>query len=134
MVCVEWDVGKKYPQLGWTISPVYVIEATPKIADHIYNKKIIYVHDPYFASTLTDEMVLVDIYDRSAQLWKGYYDWRGGTYVHPKSGFRYTYSTGYTMNDLQVGHVTHFILFYRQINMGMTSDFLSLKTLLSLGR
>ena len=130
---VEFKEGEKYPLLGWTINPVYIVEATPKDKGHVYSKKIIYVEDPYFSSALTEEMATVDIYDRTGTLWKCFYNWRGGIFHH-KDGNVYTTTNGYTIHDLQTGHTTHFPNLCLGLNTGMQEDFLSLKRLLILGR
>lgn len=130
----EWDQGRKYPRLGWTIAPVYIVEATPKDPGHMYSKKILYVPAPYFATTIPDEIALVDIYDRTGKLWKAYYDYRGHYVVHPKDGENYTSSSGFSMHDLQTGHSSVWPCYILSVDEPMEPEFLSLKKLLELGR
>jgi hypothetical protein len=130
---LDWVVGEKYPRLGWTINPVYIVEATPKDTGHMYSKKILYVEDPYFSSAQTEEMALSDLYDRSGQLWKSWYDLRGLPYTHA-DGEIYAASAGQTMHDLQTGHTTHFLHYLDYIDGGMEPESICLKKLLQLGR
>lgn len=130
---VDWDEGMKYVRLGWTVNPVYVVEATPKDPGHIYSKKILHVHAPFFSSSLFQEVTSADIYDRSGELWKFYFDWRGGYYLH-KDGEQYTVATGFTMHDLQSGHQTHGPNVVTSIDAGSAPETLTLRKLLQLGR
>ena len=130
---VEWDVGKRFPRLGWTINPVYIVEATPKDKGHLYSKKTLYVNDPYFSSAHTGEMTITDIYDGTGKLWKCWYDWRGGSFTH-EDGEHYASTTGFSMHDLQTGHQTYFINYLVSIDEDMKPEFLSLKKLIQLGR
>lgn len=130
---VEWDVGEMYPRLGWTINPVYIVEATPKDSGHMYSKKVLYINAPYYASAYGEEVALMDIYDPNGALWKCYYDWRGDSLVH-SSGKHYTGNIGLSMHDIQTGHGTHFIFGYEGIDVGLKPQSLTLQKLLGLGR
>lgn len=130
---IEYDKGHKFPRLGWTINPVFVIEAIPKDTGHIYSKKILYVNAPYFAPTIVDEIAMVDIYDKSGELWKFYMDLHGGRGKDPK-GETYTTSIGSSMYDLQTGHSTHVISIYHNINSGISAESLNVKEMLRMGR
>jgi hypothetical protein len=66
-------------------------------------------------------------------MWKFYYDWRGGSFTH-KDGEHYTWTTGFSMHDLQTGHQTHNPKFNVTIDDEMEPELLSLKKLLELGR
>jgi hypothetical protein len=130
---VQWDVGKRYARLGWVVNPVYIVEATPKDSGHMYSKKILYVAAPFFGVANPEEVTLADVYDRTGNLWKVYYDWRGGLWTH-QDGEYYTCTTGMTMHDMQTGHQTHFINYMLENDAGMEADFFVLRTLLQLGR
>jgi hypothetical protein len=131
---VEWDVGKRFPRLGWVITPLYVVEATSKESSHIYSKKVLYLTSSYYAqSTGSRTCVYIDIYNRKGEMWKLYYDWRGGLFTH-KDGEHYTFSTGFSMHNLQTGHQTHLPMFSPTIDGDMKPDTLSLKRLLELGK
>jgi len=130
---IDWDVEMKYPRLGWTITPVYIVEAIPKDRGHMYSKKILYVTAPFYHSAVSQEIYLSDIYDRSGILWKCFYDWRGGKFIH-KNGTYYTCDIGFSMHDLQTGHTSNMLVYFFGIDTGMKPETLSLKKLLQLGR
>ena len=131
---VEWDQGKRFPRLGWTIAPVYIIEATSKDQGHLYSKKVLYIIAPYFAHAVGGtSLAYVDIYARTGELWKLYYDWRGDS-ATSKDGENYTATSGYSMHDLLSGHQTHFINYTSEIDGEMSSEFICLKLLLQLGK
>jgi hypothetical protein len=131
---VEWDEGKRFARLGWANTPVYIVEATSKEKGHVYSKKTIHVIVPYFShSNGGTSCAYVDIYARTGELWKCYYDWRGQTYTH-SDGEHYTATTGFSMHDLQTAHQTHFINYTDQIDEPMAPEYITLKLLLQLGR
>jgi hypothetical protein len=127
-----WDEGKRFPRLGWAISPVYVIEATAKERGHLYSKKIIYVCAPYYANGNPSPNALADIYDRPGQLWKEFVDARGRQFVH-EDGTKYTATICQSMYDIQAGHQTHMVS-SGTFDDGMPLEFINLKQLLRLGR
>jgi hypothetical protein len=131
---VKWDVGKKFPRLGWAITPVYIVEATSKDSSHIYSKKILYLTSPYYAQSVgSRSCAYVDIYNRTGEMWKFCYDWRGGLFTH-KDGENYTVTTGFSMHDLQTGHQTHIPHYKAIIDDEMEPEFISLKKLIELGK
>jgi hypothetical protein len=131
---VEWDEGKKYPRLGWAITPVYAVEATSKDSSHIYSKKILYLTSSYYAQSAGSRTcAYVDIYNRKGELWRFYYDWRGGSFTH-KDGEHYTITTGFSMHGLKTGHQSHITMFNPTIDGAMEPEFLSLKKLIELGK
>jgi hypothetical protein len=131
---VAWDEGKKYPRLGWAITPVYIVEATAKDTAHIYSKKILYLNPPYYAqSTVSRACAYADIYARTGEMWKFYYDWGGGSFTH-KDGEHYTASTGFSMHDLKSGHQSHVPMYTISVDDEMKPEFISLKKLIELGK
>jgi hypothetical protein len=131
---VKWDEGKKYPRLGWAITPVYIVQATPKNPEHIYSKKILYLTSPYYAQSMNSRScAYADIYDRKGEMWRSYCDWRGGSFNH-KDGEHYTMTVGVSMHGLQTGHQTHVLMCNSNIDGEMEPDFISLTQLIKLGR
>ena len=67
---VQFDVGRKYPRLGWVIWPVDVVEAIPRFK-HVYGKRVVYIPIyPYMYSGTG--IFATDIYDQQMKLWKAY--------------------------------------------------------------
>ena len=127
---LQFDVGKKFPRLGWSIWPVHVIEAIPRVK-HIYGKKVVYTFAwPYWSSI--SQFALVDIYDRQMKLWKLYTGLKGDhQYVN---GDYYAADVGVLVHDLQTGHTTQYWMISQiNINKYKPTD-LTLKTLLEVGR
>ena len=131
---MEWDVGKKFPRLGWAITPVYVVEATPTDSSHMYSKRILYLTSPYYAQSVgSRSCVYVDMYNRAGKMWKFYYDWRGGLFTH-KDGENYTVTTGMSMHNFQTGHQSHMPHYKVIADDEMEPEFISLKKLIELGK
>ncbi|MBW1900741.1 MAG: DUF1329 domain-containing protein [Deltaproteobacteria bacterium] len=99
---VKFDVGLRWPRLGWAVFPMHVVEARPKIK-HVYGKKIIFTSSaPY--TNATDLIEMVDIYDRQGKLWKLYCP-HNGDWLKDK-GFIVPY--GVFVTDLQSQHMTSY--------------------------
>lgn len=126
---LEFDVGFKYPRVGWVIAPVTIVDAEPKIR-HIYGRKTLYMPAfPYWATAAP--ISLVDIYDRQGQLWKCF-----NTYRHTITVEGIDYGNmdyGIFMHDLQTGHVSY-NAYYTTPNRGIEIDFINRTNLLRLGR
>ena len=128
---LQFDVGKKFPRLGWTIWPVYVVECMPAIK-HVYGKKIIYIPIwPYWTSSF--QILMTDIYDRQMKQWKVYNHIYG--YYYYVNGEPYAVTAGCTMYDFQVDHMTIMWMNNRvnQLNYNADKD-INLGTLLKIGR
>ena len=124
---VKFDVGWRWPRLGWAIFPMHVVLATPK-GKHVYGKKMLYVStDPFTKGTRIAEMM--DVYDRQGKLWK-YYCPHNGDY-REDSG--YSVPWGVFMTDLQAQHTTSY-WFKLQLNQKLKPGSASFKYLLSQGR
>ncbi|HLA28347.1 MAG TPA: DUF1329 domain-containing protein, partial [Syntrophales bacterium] len=129
---IQFDVGKKYPRLGWVIWPVDVVEAIPKIK-HVYGKRIIYMPVwPYIFSG--DAVAATDIYDRQMKLWKGAVlqygrvDYLDGDPQKPQTG-----CINLTMQDLQSDHTTHYTM-YQLVNYPYYPEEINLGKMLQIGR
>ena len=124
---VQFDVNRKYPRVGWTISPIHVVEAIPRIK-HVYGKKIMYILSaPYFNPDA--QIQIVDSYDRQMKLWKLYVS-LNGDYNESK---HYYMMYGVFLNDLQSGHMTQY--WYKiNMNQGLKPSDISMKALLAKGR
>ena len=92
-----------------------------------------YVSAPYFGLSVIEEMGLVDIYDKTGELWKFYQDINGDHFVHP-DGDNYTMCMGLMMYDLQAGHSTHAFQYYFGVDTGIPPKSLTVKKLLQKGR
>ena len=105
---LQFDVGKKYPRLGWVIWPVDVVEATPK-GKHIYGKRVIYIPIwPYMYSG--SGIAAADIYDRQMKLWKNYYFLFGRQeYLDGDPQKPMTLYSGALIADLQADHTTQMV-------------------------
>ncbi|MDP2724689.1 MAG: DUF1329 domain-containing protein, partial [Syntrophales bacterium] len=100
---VQFDVGKKYPRLGWVIRPVDVVEAIPRFK-HVYGKRVLHILIwPYWISM--SQIVATDIYDRQMKLWKEYLllygcqEYQNGDPQKPQ-----TYPVAGLVYDLQTDH------------------------------
>jgi len=126
---LEFDHGHSFIRYGWTVTPMTIVEAVPKIK-HIYGKKVIYMPTPpYWASTTPIEMV--DIYDRQGKLWKCYVTMRQS--INAKGGEFGGAEGGMIMYDLQTGHASTIPRSYKT-NVGTPMEELSLTKLLKSGR
>ena len=76
----KFDVGIKFPRLGWVILPVDVVEGIPKIK-HVYGKKIMYFPIWPWRIVMPLVDVAVDIYDRQMKLWKNFVFIFGVTHI-----------------------------------------------------
>ena len=129
---VQFDVGKKYPRLGWVIWPVNVVEAIPRFK-HVYGKRVAYIPIwPYISSGTG--IFTTDIYDRQMKLWKGYFQYSGrqeyqnGDPQKPQTPF-----SGNSVYDLQADHTTHY--WARMVmNDYIDPEAINLGTLLKIGR
>ena len=124
---VKFDVGFRWPRLGWAVFPMHVVEATPKIR-HVYGKKVIFASAALYTNA-TDLAEMVDIYDRQGKLWKLYCP-HNGDWLKDK-GFVVPY--GVFMADLQSQHTTSY-WFKIQPNQNLAPGSASFKYLLSHGR
>ncbi|MDO8784635.1 MAG: DUF1329 domain-containing protein [Syntrophales bacterium] len=129
---VQFDVGKKYPRLGWVIRPVDVVEAIPAFK-HVYGKRVVYIPIwPYIYSGTA--IAATDLYDRQMKLWKGYFalfgrhEYQNGDPQQPQTP--YFASPVY---DLQTDHTTHFWS-NQKLNVGFSPGDINLGTLLKMGR
>lgn len=126
---MEFDNGHSFPRIGWAITPVIIIDATPKVK-HIYGKKVMYMPcPPYWASFAP--LTLADIYDQQGQMWKCYVDLK---HLYTKDGIDYgNMHWGLMMYDLQTGHssVNPWAMLP---NMGVTIEELNLTKLLQMGK
>ncbi|HLA29191.1 MAG TPA: DUF1329 domain-containing protein [Syntrophales bacterium] len=129
---VQFDVGKKYPRLGWVIWPVDVVEAIPKFK-HVYGKRVVYIPIwPYWEST--SPIVAVDIYDRQMKLWKVYVLLSGcQEYLNGDPQKAQTGNAASLMYDLQTDHSTLFWL-NQSINAYISPEDINLGRLLKMGR
>ncbi|MDY6971088.1 MAG: DUF1329 domain-containing protein [Thermodesulfobacteriota bacterium] len=127
---VQFDVGEKFPRLGWTIWPVHVLEATPRIK-HVYGKKILYTNAwPYWPSSV--QFALTEMYDRQMKLWKVYPSNKGYYYI--LDGEPYTSEWGLFIYDLQSDHITQYWYISNLNGQNYVPDDITLKTLLEVGR
>ena len=55
----EYVERKKFQKNTWSVTPIYVVEATPKVK-HIYGKKILYVRAPEEAWFVYSNITMVD--------------------------------------------------------------------------
>jgi hypothetical protein len=127
----EYTEGKKFAKNTWVVTPVYIVEATPKIK-HIYGKKILYIRSPEEAWFVYSNIGMVDIYDQQMRLWKAYY---AIPYLADMGKGQPRVSVGpiCSMHDLQAGHQTHFLgtLFF---NRGLDPAKLDLNALIAKGK
>ncbi len=124
---LQWDVGMRFPRMGWAIFPVHVVEAVPK-GRHVYGKKLLNVAAvPYLPPAGSIEMV--DIFDRQGKLWKLYCPHNGDYDEKWKSITPW----GVFMTDLQAQHTTQF-WFKLKMNANVKPRKCSFKTLLKMSR
>jgi len=127
---VQFDVGRKFPRVGWAVWPMYEVEAIPK-AKNIYGKKVAYVNAwPYWPSAL--QFGLIDMYDRQMKLWKVYISHRGNHYVY--DGEPYTTPYMNMVYDLQADHMSQFWMLEDLNKHGYKPEDITMKTLLKFGR
>lgn len=127
---LQFTGGRKYPTVGWSIIPMQIIEATPKIR-HIYSKKILYCRHPaYWAA---DQMYpYADIYDRAGQLWKAHVNFAG--WIQHKSQDEHYLACCITdFYDLQADHTTEMFV-PTQFQQNFKPGEFTLKSLLSYRR
>ncbi|MDY6971459.1 MAG: DUF1329 domain-containing protein [Thermodesulfobacteriota bacterium] len=127
---LRFDVGEKFPRVGWTIWPMYVVEATPKIK-HIYGKKVLHTHAWPYWTTLT-QFALVDVYDQQMKLWKFFIDIKGNHYI--QDGEPYCTAWGTSGWDLQADHATQLWCIQNVNTLKYRPKDISLKALLKTGR
>lgn len=127
---LKWDVGHKFPRLGFSVCPTWIVEATPKI-EHPYSKKVLYITAyPYWQ--IFYQVSVMDDYDVQGNLWKAQFVPSGEIQVI--DGDTYASSWGSCTHDLQTGHSTHALMKYK-LQSGLTVDGnLTLKTLVEIGR
>jgi hypothetical protein len=124
---MQYDVGEKFPRMGYAVVPVHVVEGIPKIR-HVYGKKMFYIFT--FRYNKPEAYIpMMDAYDRQMTLWKHYAAF-GGEYN--KEG-HYACSKGSAMWDLQSRHSTTYWV-DKPMNTGLTPKDCSLKSLLAKGR
>ncbi|MDO8722180.1 MAG: DUF1329 domain-containing protein, partial [Syntrophales bacterium] len=129
---VQFDVGKKFPRLGWVIWPVDVVEAIPRFK-HIYGKRVLYIPIwPYLYSGTA--VLATDLYDRQMKLWKGYVFYSGcQAYLNGDPQKPQTPYSGNSVYDLQTDHTTHFWA-NMVMNEYMDPEDINLGKLLKVGR
>ncbi len=124
---LKFDVGERWPRMGWAPVAMYEVEGTPNIK-HIYGKKIMYVPATAYAKAL-GQVSMMDIYDRQGKLWK-YYCPHNGDYSEK---WRASMPWGVFVSDLQSRHTTQF-WFNIQYNVGFKPSQMSFKALLKSAR
>jgi hypothetical protein len=127
---LKFDVGRKFPRLGWTIYPVHIIEANCR-HKHIYGKKVLYCHRIPCLTAITN-IGAFDAYDRKMQLWKGYVMPKGNHYVY--EGDPYASNHGAFTHDLQADHTTQSWMNLRMNMWKYKPADVTLKQLIRLGR
>ncbi|MDO8785552.1 MAG: DUF1329 domain-containing protein, partial [Syntrophales bacterium] len=129
---VKFDVGKKFPRLGWVISPVDVVEAIPKIK-HIYGKKVVYVMIWPYVYTGSG-IHATDMYDRQMKLWKGYLQVFGRQeYLNGDPQKPVTPLSAGLYWDVQTDHASLYWM-HQQVNVDLDPEDITLGTLLKKGR
>ncbi|SPD74138.1 hypothetical protein PITCH_A2050026 [uncultured Desulfobacterium sp.] len=127
---LQWDEGRRWPRMGWTILPMYVVEATPK-QKHVYSKKVMYVASPTFPQPIS-MIEMFDAYDPQGKLWK-FYCPHNGSWQGWNEKWGITTPWGTFMADLQTRHTTQF-WFNININQGFPPTLASFKELVAQGR
>jgi len=125
----KFTEGEKFPVFGWCITPLYVVEATPKVR-HIYKKRILYVLSPEYWAT-TQLFPYTEMYDRAGRLWKMYLTGYGHiNYDHKEPRLDCN-----TLNiyDFQSDHMS-FLFLSSYWNTGLKPDDFTLKSLLQYAR
>ncbi|MDY6974307.1 MAG: DUF1329 domain-containing protein [Thermodesulfobacteriota bacterium] len=127
---LRFDVGKKFPRVGWAVWPLHVLEATPKLK-HLYGKKLLYTSAwPYWPAILP--WGLLDLYDRQMKLWKVYISIRGHHYIH--EGEPYASSYMQYLWDIQADHMSQFWMSSALNQLKYKPEDITIRTLLSVGR
>jgi hypothetical protein len=127
---VKYDVGRKFPRIGWTIFPMHVVEAECK-HKHIYGKKTLYFFAyPYWLCTYG--IGLMEGYDNKMELWKGQYKINGPHYL--VNGEPYTGNNGSITYDLQAEHMTQSWLNVHLNTPKYQAKDVTLRQLIRLGR
>jgi len=124
---LQFDMGEKFPRVGWAIITAHVVEATP-LFKHIYSKKVVFCNT-YPNIRVPDLTPMFDSYDRQGKLWKHMWSIMGD-YLEKE---HYAAPPGSIIIDLQSGHSTNYWLELRA-NNGLKPLDASMKTLLSTGR
>ncbi|HLA28999.1 MAG TPA: DUF1329 domain-containing protein [Syntrophales bacterium] len=129
---VQFDVGKKYPRLGWVIWPSYVVEAIPRFK-HIYGKRTVYI--PIYPYTFSGGgIIATDCYDRQMRLWKGVVLILGvQQFLNGDPEKSQIPWVGFWVGDLQSGHTSQFWA-NQQLNFRYMPEDITLGTLLQRGR
>jgi hypothetical protein len=127
---LKFDVGKKFPRLGWTIYPVHIIEAKCK-HKHVYGKKVLYIHRAPILTPLMN-FGAFDAYDRKMLLWKGLFWPKGNHYVY--EGEPYASNSGAYTRDLQDNHTTQSWMNITMNKWKYKPSDVNLKQLIQLGR
>jgi hypothetical protein len=126
---VKFDVGQRFPRLGFAVVPAWVVEITPK-GEHPYSKKILYITAyPYWQIYYNANCT--DAYDVQGKLWKAILAPSGELQVI--DGDTYASSWGVYIHDLQTGHSTLSCLKYK-LQSGLDIDQMTVKTLVEIGR
>jgi len=124
---LKFDVGRRWPRMGWAVFPMHVVEAIPRVK-HVYGKKVLYeCTAPFF--TVSGQAHIMEPYDRQGKLWKFYCNHNGD--FDEKWNARIPW--GIFITDLQSQHTTQF-WFNFHINQDLKPLQCSFKELLKLGR
>ncbi|MDY6974456.1 MAG: DUF1329 domain-containing protein, partial [Thermodesulfobacteriota bacterium] len=129
---LDFDVGQKFPRLGYAVWPVYVVEGIPKIK-HIYGKRVLNVIAWPYWHVITP-IGIGEMYDRQMKPWK-FYSGNGGMYYHV-NGEPHTSGYGTLVYDVQSQHMTQFWS-YQVANLAEVDwepSQITFKTLLQMGR
>ena len=125
----KFTEGEKFPVLGWCITPLYVVEATPKVR-HIYKKRMLYVLAPeYWAAT--QMFPYTEMYDRAGKLWKMYLTGYGSV-IRDDGEPRLTCNT-LNIYDFQADHMS-FLFLSAYWQTGLKPKDFTLKSLLHFTR
>jgi hypothetical protein len=125
----KFTVGEKFPVLGWCITPLYIVEATPKIR-HIYKKRMLYVLAPeYWAGT--QFFPYTEMYDRAGKLWKMYLTGYG--YINYDDGEPRLGCNTLNIYDFQADHMS-FLFLSQYWQNGWKPEEFTLKSLLQYSR
>jgi hypothetical protein len=129
---LKFDVGKKFPRVGWCIYPVNVVEATPK-KRHIYSKRILYVNAyPYWPSS--SNILVADSFDRQGKIWREFDNNNGEYTIDMNNNDVYHASFGLIIYDLQTDHSTQvWFRSYTDADNFKPAD-ITLRSLLEVGR
>ena len=125
----KFTVGEKFPVLGWCITPLYVVEATPKVK-HIYKKRILYVlATEYWANV--QMFPYTEMYDRAGKLWKMYLTGYG--YINHDDGEPRLSCNTLNIYDFQADHMS-FLFLSSFWQTGLKPGNFTLKSLLQYSR